>query len=182
MPRTARRPPAPPTTPIETLFLTPWTDLDTYRNYLSRARDFIGIHGDRRYSAATLGRILNASQALDNDQLRGRYPLPLITTAEQPVVFDDETETKSGGIIGMVLCWPGDRTVIAVNASKRRQGHGMALMDRLFYNIGRDQVILWVGRDNRVGHFFALDCNLFPSAMNSTGAVRYDSSTVEVDS
>lgn len=180
MPRTARRPTGGLT--VTTKFMTVHND-DDYGLYLGRARDYIGAHGDRRYSPITLNRIYNCSIALNDPLMQQTVgTMPLLVVADTPITYDEETEVKQGGMLGIVVCWPNDRTVIAVHARRRREGLGMALMDRLIYNIGRESVVLWAARDNRVGHHFALDLGLFPSAMNLSGAIRYDCTVGETDS
>lgn len=164
-------------------FLSPHnpTHTNRYLDIMGRARNFFSVHAQRRYSPTTLSRLHYCAEYMINPGHFDEPPsLPLITAHEVPVTIDLDTEAKSGGLGGMLLCWPGDRTLVAVHTEQRRSGIGRAMFHEMQRNVGMVSMILWVGQNNIVGHQFALAAGLIPAAMNSTGALRYDSGTPDV--
>lgn len=152
-------------------FLNAITSPGPYAEYIGRARGFFSTYGDRRYSPNTLARLEQVADALryGNDNITR----PLLLVADNPVTFDPETESKSGGLAGMAVCWPMERTLVAVNRSVRQQGIGSNLLEQLSHQVGRGALTLWVGQSNVNGHRFCLSNGFIPTAMNGTGAVRY---------
>ena len=169
-----------PDLPFALQFLSPHvvSQRDEYMRAASMAREFFRSHADRRYSPASLDEL---------SRLRGfslgtpdpRLVLPLIATAYADSTYDEETESKSGGYYGIAVCWPNSRTVIAINRRWRRQKIGTRLISLLASNVGYSSLTLWVGRENVAGHHFALQQGMLPTALNSTGAVRYDGGAMD---
>lgn len=156
------------------------SDRERYAQLLRRARGFFAANSDRRYSPSSLDRIGLAATAAEIHGEGGVGWMPMLAVVEEPFAYDPDTESKSGGIQGMAVCWPGDKTLICVKPSSREQGIGKRLITTLNRQMGIGALVLWVGRENLPGHHFALRSGLYPSAMNSAGAVRYDSGDSDV--
>lgn len=153
-----------------------------YAQALGRTFSFFRAHHSGRYTDRSLMTLVRA-----NDQFRYReetgviegdipepLSLPTILAAELPFSYDEETECKQGGTLGMLVVWEaqGGRAMLAVNRSHRRKGIGRCLVELANYLIG-NHIYLWVGRENVVGQHFLLSCGLFPTAINGSGAIRY---------
>ena len=140
---------------------------------LRQAFAFFRRHGDRRYSAQSLIRLLAFADRLD----AGVDPselnaLPAIVVAETPFSYDEDTEVKSGGVLGMAVMLPGGRTMIAAHSEYRQHRIGTALLQfmRTYYN---EYLIVWVHRQNLAGASFLLSQGLMPWSINAAGAVQY---------
>lgn len=139
-----------------------------YITTLRTAFDFFRRNAEGKYSDNTL---MNLTRAYDSIQYGGdRSHLPFIALAEAPYEYDEETEVKRGGTLGMMVVWP-DKAILAVNRGGRRKGIGGTLFNRVRYTVG--DFSMWIGKTNQTGHMFCLSQGMFPSAMNGQGAVRY---------
>lgn len=171
--RTRRRAAMPRPTERETpnytcLALNVINDEAKYIPTLRGAFDFFRRNAEGKYSDNTL---VNLTRNHDSLQYGGdRNHLPFIALAEAPYEYDEETEVKRGGTLGMMVVWP-EKTILAVNRGARRLAIGATLFHRVRYTIG--DFSMWVGKTNQAGHMFCLSQGMFPSAMNGQGAVRY---------
>jgi GNAT superfamily N-acetyltransferase len=159
-------------------FLNATTHPGPYAEYIGKARGFFSTHADRRYSPSTLSRLELVNEAIryGNDNIAR----PLLIVADNPITFDPETESKSGGLSGIAVCWPMERTLVAVNRNVREQGIGSTLLEQMAYQVGRAALTLWVGQSNVIGHRFCLTNGFIPTAMNGSGAVRYAVENLDV--
>jgi hypothetical protein len=96
--------------------------------------------------------------------------LPTIVSAMRPYTFDPETETKSGGRLGMAAYWRDGRTVLAAHRDARRIHIGTALLERVLQEVAP---VMWVGQTNTAGQMLCLKSGLLVTSMNSRGALRY---------
>jgi hypothetical protein len=160
-------------------FITLNHGLGPYSEYITKARGFFATHGDRRYSSSSLNRLEGIEFAIRND-MTNQVTCPALVVADDPIVFDPETESKTGGLLGMAVCWPMERVMVAVNRAHRQQGIGSDMVQRLSREFGRSSLTLWVGQNNVAGHRFCLHNGFIPTAMNGGGAVRYAVGTEDV--
>lgn len=136
---------------------------------LRSAFAFFRRHGDRRYSAQSLMRLLTFADKIDAGD---HTELPSIVTAEVPFAYDEETEVKSGGVLGIAVVLPDGRVMLAVHADKRRTKLGKALLSFVTsYFHSYPQV--WVHRGNTIGAQFCLSMGYMPWLINPSGAVQY---------
>lgn len=144
-----------------------------YGSNLSMLYRFFRSHSDGRYSSRTMNKL--SSLPLDWEEARSRggnvdfSQFPMLVVASKPYTFDQETETKSGGQLGVAVAWENGTTIIAVHRDGRRTHIGSGLIERMssYHN-----PVMWVGRRNVPGQMFALKSGLFVTAMNADGALR----------
>lgn len=147
-------------------------------NVLRRAFAFFRRHDDGRYSANSKMDLLRFADKLDeywqNDIEYDASEFPDIAYAEVPFSYDEETEVKTGGVVGMVIVLPGGRTMLAVHQEKRRARVGQALLITARDAI-RYELALWIHRTNLVAQHFAISDSLgfMPFTVNRLGAVQY---------
>lgn len=149
---------------------------------LRQAFAFFRVHGDRRYSPNSLLKILTFADYMDR-VVAGAEPFrseacPSIVVAETPYTYDEETEVKSGGVLGYTLLLPDNRLMLAVHGSKRRAKIGTALLRFVTTYIATTPEV-WVHRNNRTGAHFLLSLEMSPWTINSAGAVQYSEVTPE---
>ncbi len=168
------------TVPEETLnpnvsFVAYMPGSTNYPVYLSKSFQYVRSQGGGHYSDRTVMHLQRNIERVDRDP--HDMDLPFLVVAEAPFSYDEDTEVKSGGILGMLIRWPDTKTVIAVHRNSRRKSVGR----RLFEVAQRNYLDMsfWVGRSNRQGQQFLLSLGMSPSAMNSQGGIRF--STVEED-
>lgn len=181
--RPARRVPTPPPDIPEysVRYLQPGADDSRYLPALRQAFDFFRRHADGRYSDSTLMALTRAWDWCQYNQrdLSANAHLPVIVLADAPYEYDEETEVKRGGNLGMMVVWP-EKAIMAVNRNGRRAGIGGALWEQARYYLGGN-MSMWVGKTNQPGHMFCLSRNMYPTAMNGQGAVRYTTGEESVD-
>ena len=72
--------------------------------------------------------------------------------------YDEMTERKSGGLVGMAACLLDGRLLCAVDPAYRRQRIG-TLLTRLVMRscqwAGSGGLVIWVGKENESGNAFA---------------------------
>jgi len=139
------------------------SDRSSYLQYASQAYSFFRQTASR-YSPATLNAIAYIS---DNAHDGTTADLPQISVAQIPYHYDDESEIKFGGIIGMRISWPG-KTVLTVHPQVRRSGIGTLLVSD-----SSTPLKLWVGRTNIAAQIFLLSRGFYAEAFNRNGAVLY---------
>lgn len=141
------------------------------------AFDFLQRHAEGRYSDRTLMTVSRlsrkseeaASGGVDSYEFGGS-----VLVAATEVHYDEDTEVKHGGILGVAVCIPteqGVKAVLAVAPGARRSGVGSCLVDRL--RGGFRNPTLWIGAANLVAQRFMVNQAAFPVAMNARGAIQY---------
>lgn len=142
-----------------------------YAIHLRRAFEFFRGCSDGRYTSSSLMRLHDAVDDADNG--------PIIATAGMPLGYDEETEVKTGGTLGMLVADPEGRTMLAVAPNFRRQGIATALIaaielaETTLGNTLTSERYFWVGNRNIVAQRFLLASGRFPTAMSGTGALRF---------
>lgn len=136
---------------------------------IRQAFAFFRRHGDRRYSAASLMRLMDFADRIDAGE---RENLPSLVTCEVPFTYDEDTEVKSGGIIGIAVMLPDNRTMIAVHTQRRKARVGTSLI-RFVRDYFTSYPVVWAHRANTQGAAFLAACGLMPWAVNTSGAVQY---------
>lgn len=143
---------------------------------LRRAFAFLRRHGDRRYSASSLMRLLTFADRLDGAAASGEQvsdvDRPKVIVAEVPFSFDEETEVKSGGVLAIAVVLPDGRMMLAVHEGKRRIKLGTAIYG-FITNYVYPYPVAWVHQANTQGQMFLLSVELQPWQMNSGGALAF---------
>lgn len=147
-----------------------------YAELASKTFSFFRSASSGRYSSRTLLRLSDLSEE------RPGRSLPVILSVGTPYSYDEETEVKRGGLIGMCVWWPEEtgRCLIAVTKSARRKKVATTFV--IFtteYLSHYGDPSFWVGRNNIVAQQFLLSQQFLPSAINSNGAVQYGRRTPE---
>ncbi len=151
-------------------------DSPNYGQHLGRAFTFFRRHADGKYTDRTMMSLVNYSDTFASyhrDPERLATSVPLLIVAEAPFAYDEVTEVKSGGVMGMAVVDPRSRRMmIAVHGNARREGIG----SQLYLSARRNTpngVVLWAGRKNTIGQHFCLSVGLVATALNSQGAIRF---------
>ena len=151
----------------------------SYETNLRLAHDFIRRNGDRRYSRRTLNGILRAADQAEMMRVHGvdtTENFPALFTLGCPVSYDEETEVKAGGMVGVGVLFDDDdgKFVLATVPGYRRRGIG-----RLLVNIARagvsGAISVHVSQHNHTGQQFLSACQFFPVSITSAGTVCYAS-------
>lgn len=146
-----------------------------YTQLASQAFRFFRTTANGRYSSRTLMRLARLGD-------EGETRLPIILGAGTPYTYDELTETKSGGLIGMCVWWPTEdgRCLLTVKGEYRRKKIGSSfLMFTHEYLAMLGTPTFWVGRSNRGAQMFLLHNGAYPVAINSNGAVQYSAARPE---
>lgn len=130
---------------------------------------FFRRHGDRRYSAASLMRLLAFADRIDQGHVED---IPCIVTCEVPFSYDEDTEVKSGGIVGIAILLPDNRMMLAVHSERRRKRVGTALL-RFVGDYFTSYPVVWAHRANTTAAGFLASQELMPWAINTAGAVQF---------
>jgi GNAT superfamily N-acetyltransferase len=160
-------------------------DGDQYGLALRQAFSFFRRHADGRYSNNTIMRILTAADRWDervaNDERTYDNRLPNLAICVIPTTYDENTEVKNGGMVGVLVSWEDDskRAIMAVHKNYRRKSIGTSLFIRMRYSVLNAN--WWVGRHNQTGQQFLLSIGLFPTAFNTSGAIRYSAAHSDGD-
>lgn len=148
----------------------------SYGNHLSKAFTFFRRHADGKYTDRTMMSLVNYADmfnAYRGDTERLAATTPLLVVAESPFSYDEVSEVKTGGVMGMAVIDPRTRrTMIAVHGNARREGIGSQLYTTARRNFPNG-IVLWAGRKNAIGQHFALSVGLVATALNSQGAIRF---------
>jgi hypothetical protein len=144
-----------------------------YGGNLRMAFSFLRMHADRRYSDSSLMRLSRAADAYEYEQCRDPLRLPIVIVVEAPSSYDELTEVKHGGVLGVTVAWQGDdpKAVIAVHREVRRRGIATTMVEalgRVVWNAA-----FWVGQRNTPGQQFLLSTGRFPVQLNSRGALQF---------
>jgi GNAT superfamily N-acetyltransferase len=156
--------------PVPTVVLYEESDFSSiaYQSTLGQAFNFMRRNSAGRYSSSALMRVQRAHDDLQDGMVSR---LPCLLVAERAAGYDELTEIKSGGILGMAVAWP-DRTLLAVQPAARRQGLGSVLVAAVTGFIP-EASRFWVARTNREGQQFLLRQGLVPQSMNNRGAIAF---------
>src|SRR5688500_3914727 len=93
-----------------------------YAMHLRNAFTFFRRHArNPGYSSGTLMRLLNAADSAEASTDRTNN-LPVLTISTAPVSYDEDTEVKSGGMVGALVTWPDGKSLLAVESNSRRKG------------------------------------------------------------
>lgn len=150
-----------------------------YGAILASSFRFFRGHAEGKYTARTMSKLASLPLAWEESRESGiEGDFPFVATASKAYTFDEETETKSGGRIGMAVAWHNGTTVIAVHSNARRKHIGTALLERVS-DVYRP--VLWVGRQNIPGQMLCLQSGLYVTAMNATGALRMATGPMDED-
>lgn len=136
---------------------------------IRQAFAFFRRHGDRRYSAASLMRLLAHADRIDAGE---HNDLPSVVTCEVPYSYDEDTEVKSGGVLGIAVLLPDERVMVAVHSERRQKRVGTSLID-FVRNYFTSYPVVWVHRANFTGAAFLASLELMPWELNAAGAVQY---------
>jgi len=157
-----------PTNAVLNVFTSPFGDRpEGYAETLAQLFQFFRTNSDGRYSSSSL-MALNRLPELYLESPDHRE-MPDVTTISMPFSYDPDTERKFGGLTGALVTWPS-KSMIAVNRGYRRKKIGSMLLTA---NAGRLQAGFWVHRRNVEGQKFLLSAQMYPTALNAQGAVRY---------
>lgn len=145
---------------------------------LRQAFTFFRTHSDRRYSAASLMKLHDYADSLDRVvQEGGRRAFrpedaPSIVMVETPFTYDEDTEVKSGGVLGCGVLLPDNRLMVCVHGERRRGMIGHSIISFARHHFGT-YPCLWIHRANTSGQQFALAVGMSPWTINPSGAVQY---------
>lgn len=162
--------------------------LTLYRTYAGEAGspaafmaafDFFQRHANGRYSDRTLMALSRWSQ-FSTELVEGRPRrtgegiIPAVFSLAKEVTYDEDTEVKSGGTVGMAVTLPaevGAKLVLAVAPDMRRNGYGRALLEEAGGTV--HHLHTWVSSMNRAAMQFLLSASMRPIAMNRRSAVMF---------
>lgn len=151
--------------PLESKFLTP-TNPD-YMVVIPKVFSFFQAAAEGRYTDRTMMQVNRAvNDIMRMEAVDDTAPIQRIITVYAPYHVDLDTEVKRGGTIAMGIEFRG-KAMIAVTPSARRYGIGTFILRHL-------GVSVWVGRQNYDAIQFLAHNAWFPTAMNSSGAIRFD--------
>lgn len=138
----------------------------------TRAFEFLRAQGDRRYSNNSLMELVNLADRHRNGGFESRPPA-FILTVSQPYSFDEETEVKKGGVLGVVVQTNDGtcRAMLATAGGVRRRGVAGALLGAHLSLLGGPT--FWLHPSNAPAQHFLLRNGFQPVQMNRRGAVRY---------
>lgn len=166
-------------------YLTPNDDAREVATKLRQAFTFFRKHGDGKYSANTIMSLLRASEgisaAIENGGVVHANHLPSLAVAEMPYSFDEETEVKSGGLMGIAIHLPDNRILIAVHSEARRKRLGTVLLHILRAWRPAGEMSIWVHRSNDVAQHFLLSNECVPWVLNPSGAIQWVSQRGQYD-
>ena len=166
------------------------TNYTSFRSYeretsqaLRSAFSFLRANADRRYSATVLMTLMDYAdrmEAFDAEALRAMSDqFPTVITIGSPFSYDEETEVKSGGLVGVGVILPDRRVLLATHRNVRRQGVA-AFVHEVVRNFPTPEgCSYWIHQENRPGQQFALAVGLMPYDVNRRGAVLYRSSPLQ---
>lgn len=138
---------------------------------LRAAFAFFRQHADRRYSSRTLLKLMDTADLMENNP---QIPVGVhVVTASVPFHYDEETEVKSGGVLGVGVMLPDRRMLIAVREAARRRGIGTQMYSALENMSYPATGVLWLSQHNVAGQHFALSLGVLPQEMRSNGAIAY---------
>jgi GNAT superfamily N-acetyltransferase len=146
---------------------------------LRGAWDFIRRMG--RYTPRTVNALVNLADRAEGRRINGRpmrtEEAPIVIRMELPYRYDEDTECKHGGTIGVAVLLPegDDRVLVAVHKDSRRKGVGRELMHRAVAGAERRETspVTWVAADNADSQMFLLALGWRPVSLNGAGAVCY---------
>ena len=153
-----------------------------YTQYIGQAFGFFRRHSEGRYSDATLMRLARAVDLANYGGESDKSALPYLVVAQVPTSYDELTEVKTGGIVGMAALWPNmeNRLILCTARRARRAGYAKALLRIVQWNWG-GSIHTWVGQGNLAGQSFLAGQGLYPTVIAPSGAIRYGTSALDAD-
>lgn len=155
----------------------------TFAGDMRRAFEFIRTHGDGHYTSNSLMQIIHAADRNTGSRsvLSAQGPSPWVLSLETPYTFDEETEVKTGGTLGMLVQLNNgtNRAMLAVASGFRRAGVAKGLLVAHYESLGYPS--FWLAPSNVVGQHFLLDNNYQPVEMNRRGALCWRHTHSEPD-
>lgn len=161
--------------------------------YLARLKEavtFLRRNSSRRYSDSTLGSLMRkvdvceervASNNGRHSYFDADYRMPTLVIMEDEPGYDEETEVKTGGIIGVALIIPSldespCKVLMAVKEARRREGVGTKLMAGFRQVMPTYNTVTYVSATNTTGLLFAIDAGFLPAELTPNGVMqlRYD--------
>lgn len=150
---------------LESKFISPGDE--DFPIVLPKMFQFFQAAAEGRYTDRTMMQFNRAvSDIMSREVVDETVPIRRIVTVSAPYHVDLETEVKRGGMVAMGVEFQG-KAMIAVTPSARRHGIGTFILRHL-------GVSVWVGRQNYDAIQFLAHNGWFPTAMNSSGAIRFD--------
>lgn len=156
----------------------PTADRMQMSEQLRSAFEFLRNYSNSAYSHNTLMRMLGLADNLE----RGKdIAPPYILKAEVPFEFDEVTETKKGGLLGLLVQTNENdgKAVGAVGPDYRNIGVGSALVTLHLQALGVPS--MWVHRTRTTAIRVLMRCGLVVVGMNGTGALRLSLDCVDDD-
>ena len=160
-----------------------------YLTRLKEAVTFLRRNSSRRYSDSTLGSLMRKVDVCE-DLLRSGvaprffaadYRMPTLVIVGDEPGYDEETEVKTGGIIGVAIIIPSldespSKVLMAVKESRRREGIGTKLMAGFRQVMPTYNTVTYVSATNTTGLLFAIDAGFLPAELTPNGVMqlRYD--------
>lgn len=161
-----------------------------YLTRLKEAVTFLRRNSSRRYSDSQLGSLMRkvdvceervASNNGRHSYFEADYRMPTLVIMEDEPGYDEETEVKTGGIIGVALIIPSldespSKVLMAVKEARRREGIGTKLMVGFRQVMPTYNTVTYVSGSNTIGLLFAIDAGFVPAELTPNGVMqlRYD--------
>ena len=161
-----------------------------YLTRLKEAVTFLRRNSSRRYSDSQLGSLMRKVDVCEERvaSINGRhsyfdadYRMPTLLIVGDEPGYDEETEVKTGGIIGVAIIIPSldespSKVLMAVKESRRREGIGTKLMAGFRQVMPTYNTVTYVSATNTTGLLFAIDAGFLPAELTPNGVMqlRYD--------
>lgn len=147
-----------------------WTPEDTH--YPEAGQEFFTFlrrNSDDRYSSRTMMAVVR--------QIDARQA-PLVVFDSEPMVLDEMTEVKRGGINAAGIVLRDGRVLLATRTDVRRQGYGSALLNeivvrRRVFTAADLTLQFWVTHENIDGVRFLVARGLVPIANRAPNMICY---------
>lgn len=144
----------------------------------TEAWNFLRRHHNRRYSDRTLMALVRAADRAKDYNADVEHPYqPGFFSVTQEVDYDDRTEVKTGGTLGVCVVLPaedGARLAVAVHQDYRRKTIGRLLVEfAKLLATDAYPVSLWSGRQALEAGQFALSAGFTPNVITPSGSMQY---------
>lgn len=143
--------------------------------------EFLRRNHDGRYTDRSLMAILAEADTLDNESYGGPSAVTtagnglVMLSAAEAISFDEDTEVKRGGLLGVMFLVPGEegeaRGIIAVREEARRHRLGTSLCVMAAQHTRK--LNLWMGAEAIAPQRFALAAGFMPHSFNRQNAISY---------
>lgn len=147
---------------------------ERYSAVLSTAFNFIRRAADCRYSSRALMRLVQLA-----DRLPNAGPLtavdtmfPPLVVAELPFEYNEETEVKKGGVVGMLVALESGWMLAVAQPYRRKKV--ATVMVQILQSLRPDVIpTFWLGNGNLNGQQFVSAVGFQPIAFSAKGAIQY---------